>query len=438
VPRFFHELTFEPDIPELLRLQESRKVTVLTGYNNSGKSAYLKKMAENDRVLYLGPNRFYSFHFMNLYSYDENELHNFRNNMINQRSSQFSNFESSFYDTNRALSRLNNDQRRKLFDVFEELFGVPVSVKPEFENNDFSNRYVDINGDSLSVTSSGTRLFLGVLAALMDERFSVVALDEPELGLSPMLQSKMAPIVIQRLRDDELFPHSPHFFITTHSHTFLDKLIPTNNFVVRREGNVIHASRCQDKQELIDIQFRMLGNDLSNLFLPDALVFVEGETDKLFLHRVLQSAFPAKKIVVEACSGDIALRLNSWSNALGDLQSGPYRSRTFVVADSVMQSGLERVVCRLGIPGKNVIRWDANGIEYQYPVAALTAVFGGAVESTNQLSIDVDRVTVHGITKTKMELAAEVASRMTPETPLGIEIEMKLLGPLRAAILPDE
>jgi hypothetical protein len=91
-----------------------------------------------------------------------------------------------------------------------------MSVKPEFENNEFSNRYVDIDGDSLSVTSSGTRLFLGILAALMDERFRVVALDEPELGLSPMLQSKLTPIIIDRgsrraaiPAQPSLLPHDP-------------------------------------------------------------------------------------------------------------------------------------------------------------------------------------------------------------------------------------
>jgi hypothetical protein len=272
----------------------------------------------------------------------------------------------------------------------------------------------------------------------MDERFRVVALDEPELGLSPMLQAKLAPIIIGRQRDEELFPHNPHFFVTTHSHVFLDKQIPTNNFVVWRNGNTIQARRCQDKQELIDIQFRMLGNDLGNLFLPDAIAFVEGETDKMYLQRVLQLAFTDRKIVVESCSSDIAGRLNSWSSALGDLQTGPYRSRTFVVADSVMQSGLERVISRLGIPSSSVVRWRENGIEYLYPTKILSAVFGTHIESTDELAIEGDRVSAHGVTKTKMELATAVVSQITSDTEFPDEIETKLLAPLRKAIVPDQ
>ncbi|MBZ9724776.1 AAA family ATPase [Mesorhizobium sp. CO1-1-11] len=437
VSRFFDDLQFNPSLEQLLEIQKERKVTVLTGYNNSGKSAYLKKMAENERVLYLGPNRFYSFHFMSLFNHDENELSNFRQNMFNQRQSQYSNFESSFYDTNRALTRLTNERRQKLFEVFQELFGVEISVRSEFENNEFSNRYVNIDGDSLSVTSSGTRLFLGVLAALMDERFQTVALDEPELGLSPVLQTKLAPLIVARERDDELFPHNPRFLITTHSHSFLDKGTPSNNFIVSRNGNNIQARQCLDKQELIDIHFRMLGNDLGNLYLPDAIIFVEGETDKIYIQRVLCMLLPNHKIVVESSGGDIAARLNSWSSALGDLQTGPYRRRTFVVADAVMQSGLQRLVERLGIPVQNVVKWDGNGIEYVYPPALLGSIFGATVHSTSELIIVGDRVSAHGVTKTKMELAQALSAHITSSTEFPREVQIKLLGPLRNAIVPD-
>lgn len=176
MPRTFGELIFEPTIEELRESQSSSKVTIFTGGNNSGKSAYLKRLGEFDKVLYMGPNRFYSFHHMGLYNYDPNEINQIRQNLNNQRFSQYSNFEGMFYDTNRALSRLSNQRRQKLFDVFSELFLVPVTVEPEIPDNDLSQRYVNVDGDSLSVTSSGTRLFLGLLAAMMDERFEVVAL----------------------------------------------------------------------------------------------------------------------------------------------------------------------------------------------------------------------------------------------------------------------
>jgi len=158
MPRTFGELTFDPTIEQLQEMQQGRNVTILTGSNNSGKSAYLKKFGEYDKVLYMGPNRFYSFHHMTLYNYDPQELSNIRRSMHSHRDAQFSNFEGLFYDTNRALAQLTNERRNKLFEVFTDLFGLPISVEPEIPNNDFSQRYIKVNDESLSVTSTGTRL----------------------------------------------------------------------------------------------------------------------------------------------------------------------------------------------------------------------------------------------------------------------------------------
>lgn len=55
MPRTFGELIFEPTIEELRESQSSSKVTIFTGGNNSGKSAYLKRLGEFDKVLYRGP-----------------------------------------------------------------------------------------------------------------------------------------------------------------------------------------------------------------------------------------------------------------------------------------------------------------------------------------------------------------------------------------------
>ena len=216
MPRLFDELAFSPSVGELLTSQEGKHVTVLTGLNNTGKSAYLKKMSLDRTKLYIGVNRFYSFHHMSLYSHNERELDDWYANMSSTVRSQYNNFEGSFFNTNTALSRLNDFRREQLFRVFKNLFGQPISVEAEFPDNQFSNKYINVDGESLSVTSSGTRLFLGVLAALMDERFSVVALDEPELGLSPTLQSRLAHIVVERKYGEEL-PSSPSLCI---EHTF--------------------------------------------------------------------------------------------------------------------------------------------------------------------------------------------------------------------------
>ena len=434
MPRTFDELAFSPSVNEILEKQSERNVTIFTGRNNSGKSAYLKKMSLDKTKLYIGVNRFYSFHHLPLYNHNERELDEWYNNLYHNSRSHYQNFEGSYFNCNTALTRLSDARREVLFSTFRDLFDLDISVESEFPDNAFSNRYISVDGESLSVTSSGTRLFLGILAALMDERFSVVAIDEPELGLSPALQAKLAKIIVDRERGEDLFPHKPHFVLSTHSHNFLDKQVPSNNFVVSRNGNLISAKTCKTFSELHDIQFRMLGNDLGNLFLPDAIILAEGETDRIYLNKVISLMLPGRRIVIEGCGGDIAARLNYWSSLLGDMQTSPYRNRTFIVLDSVKQSGIERVCNRVGIPTSSMVEWSDNGIEYLYPSRIISGIFKTNIATTSDLHISGDRVEFNGITYTKMQLCNLVVNAIQTDTEFPDELMNKLITPLKDAI----
>ena len=436
MPKTFSELAFSPSMNDIIASQSTSKVTILTGSNNSGKSAYLKKTIQDRSKLYIGVNRFYSFHHLPPHTENNYELDQFYQNQINTQSQLYQNFEGSFFNAQNAITRLSNDRRKLLFDTFEELFGVTATVEAEDPQNDFSNRYVSIGGESLSITSSGTRLFLGILAALMDERFSSVAIDEPELGLSPTLQRRLANIIVGGEGRDELFPHKPHIVLSTHSHLFLDRTYPSNNWVVTKSGNLISARPCENLSELHDIQFRLLGNELSHLFLPDAILFVEGATDKLYLDRLLALHLPQFKIVIEACGGDIASRLNYWALSLGDMQVSPYRLRTIVIYDSVKQSGIDRVTSRIGLPPQSLVEWSENGIEYLYPSDALSSIYRKPGLQPSELKIVVDAVSYGDITYKKMELCVLVSALLTNSTPLPEEMEAKLLRPLKALLTP--
>ena len=266
----------------------------------------------------------------------------------------------------------------------------------------------------------------------MDERFSSVAIDEPELGLSPTLQRRLADIVIRNHKRDTLFPHKPHVVLSTHSHLFLDRANPANNFVVSKSGNLITAKPCLNVSELHDVQFRLLGNDLNELFLPDAIIFVEGETDKIYLEQVLAIHLSPSRIVIEACEGDIAKRLNFWASSLGDMQLSPYRTRTLVVYDKVKQAGIERICARVGLPKQNMVEWEGNGIEYVYPDSLIASIYRKSGLSSKSLTIHNDDVNYGELTYKKMELCKLVTREITGATSLPDELTAKLLEPLRA------
>lgn len=427
----FSNLTFAPNINELVPPGTCGTRNIFTGTNNCGKSAYLKQTIDQSGKLYIGVNRFYSFHHLSFYNEDVNEIANMFNNLQNTKRQAFQNFEGAFFNANTALTRLTNDRRAILFATFTKLFGQEIKVRAENPNNEFSNRYVSVDGDSLSITSSGTRLFLGLLAALMDERFSLVAIDEPELGLSPPLQRRLSDVIMKPEFSDTLFPHKPNVVLSTHSHLFLDKSAPENNWIVSRCGTAISARRCSGLSELHDIQLRLLGNDLGELFLPHAVVFVEGETDKMYLDQVFRRRSPGMKIVTQDCGGDIAQRLNFWAQSIGDIQISPYRERTFAVYDKVEQAGLDRVCARLGLPDENKVKWSGNGIEYMYPSQVLKEIYRDSKASAESLKIVGDYVSYGTISYKKMELCRLVCDRLTDSTEYPQELETKLLSVLR-------
>lgn len=235
----FSSLTFIPNIHDIIPPGTTGTINVFTGTNNSGKSAYLKQIIDDPCKLYIGVNRFYSFHHLSFYSDNTAELNNFFHNLESTKRQAFQNFEGAFFNANTALTRLTNDRRAVLFDTFSSLFGQKIEVLAENPSNEFSNRFVSVDGDSLSVTSSGTCLFLGLLAALMDERFNLVAIDEPELGLSPILQRRLSDVIMKPDFNERLFPHRPNIVLSTHSHLFLDKTRPNNNWIVTRNGTSI-------------------------------------------------------------------------------------------------------------------------------------------------------------------------------------------------------
>lgn len=431
MPRRFTDLAFTPDINDLVPLDATGNLVVLTGANNSGKSAYLKRMIANPSRLYIGVNRFYSIHNLPLHQENTNESVQWFQGMSVQKAQEYQNFENSYYNLSTGITGLTNTKRSVLMATFKELFGSTIEVKPENKDNEFSNRYIDIDGDSLSVTSSGTRLFLGLLAALMDSRFSTVAIDEPELGLSPPLQRKLSEIIVRRQRWDTLFPHNPNIVLSTHSHLFLDKQTPRNNWVITKSGNLISARQCSGFSELHDIQFRLLGNELGDLFLPDFAMFVEGETDRLYLEKILSIKLPNIKFAIQSCGGDIATRLTYWAKSLGDMQLSPYRNRTIIVYDSVKQAGITRSADNAGLPPKSRVEWSDNGIEYLYPLSVLQTIYRQSVLSYTDLCIDKDKVSVGEINYTKMELCKMVISNITLDTVLPQEIEQKLIEPIR-------
>ena len=115
---------------------------------------------------------------------------------------------------------------------------------------------------------------------------------------------------------------------------------------------------------------------------------------------------------------------------LVNIPRSPYSNRIFPVIDSVHASGLVDKLSDIGIPRENIVVWDKNGIEHNYPRAILEAIFG----TFPSLQITGDAVSANGILLRKTDLANKVTERLTPDTRYPDEFQTKLLAKLDSVV----
>jgi hypothetical protein len=307
-------------------------------------------------------------------------------------------------------------------------------MKRVVPDNEYSHGYIDIDGQNLSVSSTGTRLLLTILGICMDSRFKSILLDEPELGLSPRVQRALSDYLQDATSRAELFPHIKQIVVATHSQHFLHRRDLSSNFIVSKTDATFTLEQVDSVSDFHRLQFNLLGNSLEGLFLPSAIVIVEGESDLQFLGKALSLRFSGRNVVVIKADGDPKKKFYSLRDTLGDVQRSPLRSRVFVVVDSSHNSGLKAELVGLGLVAENFVVWDQNGIEYVYPPEIMASVFCCSPEQVNGIKISGDEVWVNGIRKRKRELAAEVASLLAVETRHAEELEEKLFNAISAAI----
>jgi hypothetical protein len=267
----------------------------------------------------------------------------------------------------------------------------------------------------------------------MDERLTTILIDEPELGLSPKVQQKLASLLQDSDRTKTFFPNLKQVIIATHSHLFLNRSTPENNYTISRTTSEVHTEAITNLASFYNLQFNLLGNDLETLYFPSAIVFIEGPTDHKYLERLINQRFPEKRITVVYPGRDIKQRVREVNVLFGGLKTSPMQSRVFAVVDSIPASMKDDLVA-LGLSRDNVVQWDQNGIEYVYPPSLLCKSFVCSEGQLGSMTIVGDRVSIGSISKSKTELCDEILPSINNTTALPAELESKLLTPLGAAI----
>ena len=429
-----HDLNFNPDLPKFFSSLSEEDLTVLSGSNNSGKSLVLKnlKLELGASAHMVGASRFYHIYHLSTGLRDPNALQQWEQQFRQNFYQPEFNYEQNYIDLNQILLGLSDTARHRYFALVGELLGSHITLQRVMADNELSPRYIDIDGRNLSTSSTGTRLLMTLVGICMDDRFETMLIDEPELGLSPRVQHALAAF----LQDPQLrrthFPHLRRVVVATHSHLFLNRRNIQSNYSVSKAGADVSITQVSDVAAFHRLQFNLLGNSLEDMFLPAAIVVVEGPTDLAYLDRVLRLQFPDRRITVVDSNGDPKSRVAGLRDTLGDLQRSPFRDRLFVVMDSKHTYSDSQALTRMGVPEEHIVIWERNGIEYLYPPDILTRVFSSS--DVEAMTIDGDSVSLNGITRRKMELRDLVLSHLTEDTALPEEMQANLLTRIDAAI----
>lgn len=426
----FTDLVFIPETKGFLELRHNSPTTILSGPNNSGKTLLLKLLRKEigPSANYLACNRF--FH-PNQLNYSENNF-----GQYNRRHQEFvtnlyrqkQNTENNDYPLEQILGSMNDNQRDTLLEICGEMLGEKFSLIKTNPNNKLSPYYVDVGGKNLAYSSTGTRLLLMLVAACLDENCSFFLIDEPEIGLSPKMQAVLAKYLLDPDLRNLYFPHIKQLFIATHSHLFLDRSDISNNFAVIKNDGVVTIAQIESMGAFHNLQFNMLGNDLQALFLPEAIIIVEGESDYIYIQGVFGLFFRNHRISVVKSrgEGDTKEKLYVIRDLLGDLMKSPYRQRVFVLLDK-LHSNRERDFTKHGIPVENVVVLEKNGIEYYYPAEILTEIFSCGPNPNSKLEILENSVRVNDIELKKIELSKVVVNQMNLDSIIPNELDEKLL-----------
>jgi hypothetical protein len=416
---------------ELLDYIRTSEYAVLVGRNNCGKSYLLKSLTQKwgQSASYLGPARYQNFNLLGYFTPNRNKRNERWNSFVSQwQHQQHQNIDNSPINLQQAIAELTDAQRETLIEIVELLLGTRMEIRDTVSGNSMSQKYISCNGHNISFTSSGFRLIATLLTSLLDTDYETFLIDEPELGISPEAQGVLADFLFDRVHRAKYFSHIRTLVFATHSTVFLDRRNIGNNYVVSKHGDEIDLNQVSTLGELNKVHFFLLGNRFETLYLPSAILIVEGRCDHRFIERATALRFPNAQLSVIAANSDSRIKevLTIAGGILTDIQRSPYRDRIFVVLDSVHSASLPEQLERMGVMRENIIKWPENGIEYYYPPELINRIFAGS----GMLTITGDRVSRGGVEYPKTELVERVTALLEPTTPHHPDFERLLLAPL--------
>lgn len=274
-----------------------------------------------------------------------------------------------------------------------------------------TSQLVHFEDVSIVFQGSGLRSILSILAALTDERISVILIDEPELSLQPRLQKSLRDVLVEAARSKKIL-------VATHSHLFLHRTALSANLRVQREGAIVSLSPTASESQLYDLTFELLGNNTEDLFFPGNFLIVEGASDQAIVERVRNLLnISASQVRVVSASGlaNVPPTLDAVCRVLVPvvLKDSPYAAKVVAMIDQVPDPSSAAAEELRKVLGPRLFKLDKHSIEAYIPDAIYTRI--GRNKDEDLQRIAELRSNHQALSEFKKKLSQQVAGQLTVE-----------------------
>lgn len=199
---------------------------------------------------------------------------------------------------------------------------------------------------------------------------SIILIDEPELHLEATIQKQIVRFFTE-LKEFQTI-------VTSHSHIFVNKENLECNQIIERKSESDLVMKPCTAMDVADLQMRLLGNDLDDLFIPECIVLVEGKYDKKFFMKAIPLVkTSAKQIQIVDVGGKDCIPEKSENYevvissllAKGKWYSEYLKQHIKIVVDGdVTEEKIDGWVQKFGFnKEKQIVKLSKKCLEYLYP-----------------------------------------------------------------------